>query len=627
MSRDRFPVTIGARKYVVDVEGISWRTVEVTRRGVDQGAGAGESSLSNEQVWRRTRESWHLGAGQKWADLPDDSSEFRYWDSFGIDPFTEKRELRITRNTARRLDTGADSNIKLSVSPTNRLFVLDGADVKSTSDPTVASPSWTTTSPGGGTLLDITFDGDNHLVCDGASVYQITPALVVSTYSTVDTDTLDFCMGRLVCSDGAELFEMSAAGAKTTIFTPTTPFWVWRGAVGSNRYIYAWGDNGYDGIIYGIGIDDASGVLGAPFSALTLPPDERVYSMAFAGAVMVLGTNRGLRLAAIGADGTLTTGPLIPLAKSSSARGVEGLWVKDNDVYFTWSSYSPESLTLPDSLGTAGGIGRLRLDRFTDTLVPAYCHHLLVMNAGVAKGAGRLSSVVMLDIGSGDPRLYFTYWVSSGSSNNGVYGEEATYLDEAHLSTGWFTFSVPEAKQPDYLRLNSELVTAASTAISATLQDSAGSTLATATIADLAREAVAFPSGDNRGERFLVDVELGSVNGVSIPTLVRLTVGATPVPFISDEIVLPLLLADTVADDEGSLEQLDPLDEWVFLIGLRDSQQRVNVTIGGRSYVARVAELAVVNGGLGGGNGLDGWTDKRDWPSGTWLCRLVTMED
>src|SRR3546814_20985997 len=63
---------------------ISWATVRPTRQGVDQEAGAGEASLSNEVVWRRVRDNWVGGAGQEYGALTDEedpSSALRFWAS------------------------------------------------------------------------------------------------------------------------------------------------------------------------------------------------------------------------------------------------------------------------------------------------------------------------------------------------------------------------------------------------------------------------------------------------------------------------------------------------------------------------------------------------------------------
>jgi hypothetical protein len=610
VSRGRAPVAIGNSKFITQVEQITWRTVEVTRRGVDQGAGVGESSLSNEAVWRRTRESWHLGSGQEFADIPDESSPFRFFESHNCDPWT-RRGLTLQHDTERKV-TSANTNLKV-LNVGSHLCIVDGINVRYTLDPTVAAPVMIdVTGEPGTTILDVAFDGTYVYICDGTGVWRATPGTNFVAWTTVDVDTINVCNGRLICTDANEIFELDSTGTKVTIFThPAGTAWTWVGAVGTPGLIYAWGAtaNGNRPEIYAIGVTDATGALATPFVACPMPEGEPVRDMIFYGGVMCVATRNGLRLANITGGGFLAIAPVIRIAGNATVPGIECLEAQGEDVWFGWADNTHTHLA---QTGSHSCLGRARLSKFTEDFVPAYAEDLVANNAGVV--TGRVLSVCTFG-----GRRYFAI------SGSGFYGEKATYAASGDLSTGWFSFSTPENKQPDGLRVHSDVLNA-NTGVVGILVNDAATIIATATVAAAARSATAFSVASSPSERLRLRVTLTTSNGTNIPTVRRLTLGATPVPFISDEIILPIELSNEVADDEGARWTMDVLTEWNYLIGLRDTQERVAVAIGNKSYVCRVAELAVVNGGLGGGNGLDGWDDKRAWMTGTWSVRLITME-
>lgn len=70
----RFHVAIAGRPYMLDTQGgPPWVNddIPVQRAQADTDADPGEGTLSTEGLWRRTRQSWHLGAGQEYCLAPD----------------------------------------------------------------------------------------------------------------------------------------------------------------------------------------------------------------------------------------------------------------------------------------------------------------------------------------------------------------------------------------------------------------------------------------------------------------------------------------------------------------------------------------------------------------------------
>ena len=86
------------------------------------------------------------------------------------------------------------------------------------------------------------------------------------------------------------------------------------------------------------------------------------------------------------------------------------------------------------------------------------------------------------------------------------------------------------------------------------------------------------------------------------------------------------MLTDGVIDENGVQQSFDGFNELTYLRGLRDSRARVPLEIGSFSATVRVEEVGIEAGGLGGGNGLDGWDSQMATPIGTWELRVVTLE-
>jgi TolB-like protein len=75
----------------------------------------GEQSLNPDDLWRRSFESWHRGAGQTDFDWAD-SDEFRFRSSLGVDPWT-KRRLSLLNETEVKLASTAAAVLLVVAGP------------------------------------------------------------------------------------------------------------------------------------------------------------------------------------------------------------------------------------------------------------------------------------------------------------------------------------------------------------------------------------------------------------------------------------------------------------------------------------------------------------------------------
>ncbi len=315
-NKDHMPLILDGVHYLPDFASIRWEPVDTVRQMVDQGIEPGEQSLSNQGLWKRTQDDFVLGAGQTWFDHPQESSRRRFRESFNIDPWN-RRSVKLTRKTSQRLGK-TNTNQKLIVAA-GKLVLIHGGDATVISNP-MADP-WTDTAVASGAASPITTaatDGTDLYVGFGNAVastwvlQNIATSPTWAVWDTVATDLMRFCNGRMIGSNQDEIFEFAADGTKrATIYTHFNTNFTWVDAVGAPNGIYIGGNNGTQGEIYICTVIDQTGDINAPYHAATLPPGETLRCMVNYRDLIILGTNRGVRVAAIGDAGFLETGPLI----------------------------------------------------------------------------------------------------------------------------------------------------------------------------------------------------------------------------------------------------------------------------------------------------------------------------
>lgn len=621
--------TIGDHDYVVDVEGIAWATVKPTRQGVDQGAGAGEASLSNEVVWLRVRDNWVGGAGQPHADLTDEddpSSELRFATSSSIDCWT-RRQLRLGRPLLSiREATGAGTFHRLypaEASGGGGFWIVDDDTILAvTADPrdgTVATVGTAVTAAG--TVEAATSFGDDILYyVTGGSIYTATRSgstITLAAFGAQAADMLAACGSRLLGADGAELLELDGAGAPTTIYTHFLSGFRWGGAIPVANGIYAWGEVGGTGQLFLCGISDATGAIDAPIPVATLNVGETVTAVAAIGGALVIGTSVGVRLATINNDGTLTYGPAI-----DDLGAIRDLVAAGEYVYAA-ADVDPYVYRIDPSRFTSGA------------LVPAFAgesdHVASTLTAGLSSEARHLAAAVV-DADGTDPAQPVVAVISDDvalfyADND---GSKDLVAPSGEIDLGWFSFGIGEELSLDSVTVELDPVTDGSgftVAVFVDTPDTDAVLEGHTDFSDGGAELTVHADEDLRARRFKVRLELTGDTTLGTSPVVRAVVlRAAPAPHLSDEMALPIILSDAVTTEFDAVRGLDPWAEWSYLHGLRDSRQRVRLRLGSFEATVRVEDVGVRSGGLGGGNGLDGWDERSQWMKGIWQVRLVTVE-
>lgn len=596
--RDGLRVKLNGRGYTVDTEEIVWTTPDVGRSSVDQGAGAGEQSLSNDLIWRRSRDDGIEGAGQDFADmLNNESSDLRFRTSLNIDPWT-RRQFTLLHATTHAL-TSSNTNLLMAVatqSSTPYVFVIDGSALKRTADPT-GTPTWTTLTGGAGTYTSITTDGARIWVANGTDVYKVDSGTALAAFSTVDTDIIGYANGRLLGAKGNVLFELDGAGASTTIFTHPSSAFVWDGIITSPAGIYCFGHLGTKTEIYVTTAVDSTGALDVPFYAGGLPYGELLNTMCFYLGVMVLGTTVGVRLAQITGGGFLSVAPAIEEPGSVTCLEPQG-----PDVWFGWSGFAgPVS-------GTYSGLGRTRLSRFTSDLVGAFATDLMVQQNATTKSAVTFAGKRLFSL-----------------SGLGVYCEDtAHYATPGTIDFGWMSWGIPEPKLIDSGAVWSDALPA-STSIGLKVypDDSATATVDGTESGTGTKTATFAASSAVTAERLRMVLTLTGTTSAT-PTLRRATVRVVPAPFVAQQIVLPVVIADDADDQTGVSYGMDVYADWLFLWTLMKARTRIPIEIGNYAGSYRIDGLEAARNYFG--YGIDGWSDRGEFLKGKWNVTLTELE-
>jgi hypothetical protein len=292
----------------------------------DNGTEPGEQSLTG--WWIRSQASFHSGSGIKFYDpaTTDENGHYRFADSRGVDVWT-KGEVTLLKETASMagVTTGVykiisgisgSANVVVGYIPgttTIKSFEADGTVV-------------TTYAPTGlGNILDgsVVTDGTRLFAADADHIYQ-GPINAASSgwteyYPTGGRTVLAWVKQRLVAGITNSIYEMSGAAGvyaalPTPVYTHPNSSWIWTSISEGGSAIYAAGYAGTTSAIYKFTLTTAgvmptltSGVIAAQ-----LPVGEHVHKIESYLGYLVIGTNKGIRVASISdANGDLTYGPII----------------------------------------------------------------------------------------------------------------------------------------------------------------------------------------------------------------------------------------------------------------------------------------------------------------------------
>jgi hypothetical protein len=614
-----YPVAINGHNYIIDTAQYQRATLDKQRSQFSQGDEPDEGTFNPESFWPRAQSAWYFGAGQfefdeetsfRLSNIDDEgSNRKRFNTSRGVDPWGYT--LKLLNDTREIFDT-AETNLKM-LTVGGYLHVTVGDTVRFTADPTGASPTWSTmTTSTNEDIVDITTDGSTIFVATASNVESraVGSAGTMSVFSTQDADLIHYAGGggagaaRLVVAHDNVLYELNSSGDATAFYTHYDTGLAFTAITDSPVAIFLAAETGNKVRFYSVTPDDVTTALGAPVYAGELPDGETLYAMESYGEIMLLGTSAGLRTAQIGTNqsfnaGALNVGPSLESCSCSSAdlpSAVRCFETRGQFAWFGWDNFN----------ATYTGLGRADLSRSTrrDAVVPAFASDLMAAEQGQVTGVATF----------GDYR----YFAVSGK---GVYAEYATKVATGFLTTGRIRYGTQEKKIFSGLTVGHSPL--AGTITASILKENGTETSVGYAASQTSLTSDLFDASyTGRETQVKLTLARSASDATTGPTIKFWILNAIPAPARVDEIILPIIFADTVRDRADNQQTMDVLAEYNYLKELVSSGDFVLYQEGARSELVRVDKLIVTNGkGLVAQGG-----QSSSWWQGIVVARLLTKE-
>jgi hypothetical protein len=547
-----FPVALNGRPYLIDTRSgrFSHQYEQRVRDQSDISTAPGEASINPQGLWRRGSKSWHLGAGQLYADDAD-ADDFRFYKSKGVNPWV-KGQLSLLNATKLALST-ASTNLKM-LEVGGYLYVADGQTLKFTQDPFASSPSWTdvTGSPAED-INDITTDGDQVYVAyedEGILMTAVGGASMADHYATsggtYNYTALGFAKGYVLgfhndtTNSHIHVVPYAAStGHGSTTATIRDPAFICAGFAGGQNHIYVAGRGKNVGLVYKLGIK-TDGTVDVAVVALELPTGEYPTAIHSYLGFVLLGTNKGVRFCTADSSGSLVSGPLI-----ATTSDVQGFTSEGKHVWFGWTNYEGSS-----------GLGRLDLTSFTQANAPAYATDLMYSSSTAAVQAVASKS---------NKRIFTIYGVGV------VVEDSANLVTSGSFDTGYYTWGIPDKKFIP--RFDVRTLPLTGTVSLETSYDN-GAFSNAGSFDDVNQTEFTFLTDQERVIEAGYRLTLTRASATSGPTLTRWMARAYAAPRRSQIISLPVLLHETLRVENSDF-YLDVETERELLESLVDNPRIV----------------------------------------------------
>jgi len=284
-------------------------------------------------------------------------------------------------------------------------------------------------------IVDVVTNGTTLFVANATRIYYQTigaTGALNNHYSTGDAKVkMGWVKQRLVAGIGTSIYELTGALGTTTLpaatYTHPNTGWEWTSISEGGSAIYAAGYAGGTSAIYKFVLSTAGVMptLTSGIVAAQLPIGEIVYKIESYLGYLMIGTNKGMRVASISdTTGDLSYGPLI----FEDTNGVRDFAFRDKYVWAT------------GTIGTSPGLYRIDLGTEIELLRFAYAK-----DAYLSAATGYATSV---DFIGNSNQIAFTTSDSDGiaiqsGEYNGTTGALAT---TGSITTGKIRFSTLEPK-------------------------------------------------------------------------------------------------------------------------------------------------------------------------------------
>jgi hypothetical protein len=424
------------------------QTAPFRKEQFDNQAEPGEQSLTG--WWLRSQMSFHSGTGIKFFDpaTTDEVGHYRFADSKGVDVWTKGQATLLKSCTSGHITTGPIAS-NLSVQQHLRSIqwsTSKGVLLHDEYDVDKIDSSGTVTH-----FIDYTAGTNSpvYAICDdGVIAYWITNTATKKTVykkaltgvagagdvtmfdeiGTISNAAMEYVKDRIIlCADNKVYeFSGSATAMPTPVFTHPVSTHVYTSVTASGPAIYISGYNGIQSTIQKFTLSTA-GVMPTLTSAVTaaeLPVGEIVHRIYYYLGYMMIGTNKGIRVAAVSdQDGSVNYGPLIV----ETTQPCYDFAARD---HYVWCA-----------TGVAGepGVIRIDLSNELETLRFAYANDIYF--AGITGHQTTACAFI------GDTNRLAFATCNASSTDGAIYIEDAsTLLSSGYITTGNIRYGTLEPK-------------------------------------------------------------------------------------------------------------------------------------------------------------------------------------
>ena len=319
------------------------QTAPFRKEQFDNQTEPGEQSLTG--WWIRSQSSFHEGTGITFYDpglIPGEGTS-RFADSKGVDVWTEGEVTLLNNTASAHYTTGTiktngkpfQSARSIKYGSTNGILLWDEFDVDK-----IAADGTDTH------FIDYAAGTDYpvHAICDdGVNAYWVTNVtdagtprlrvykkpltgtsastadvtLMISDNGiTVNESVIEYVKDRLVMAVNNKIYEFAtnASALPTATYTHSDNDIVFTSITASGTSIYIAGFHGIQSSIYKFTLNTTTGVMPSLTSAITaaeMPAGEKIYKIEYYLGYMLIGTNKGVRVATVNDDGSVLYGPLM----------------------------------------------------------------------------------------------------------------------------------------------------------------------------------------------------------------------------------------------------------------------------------------------------------------------------
>jgi len=457
-TNESYDVAIGGQPFfyaINDARPYIRQTAPFRKEQFDNQTEPGEQSLTG--WWIRSQMSFHSGTGIKFFDpaTTDEVGHYRFADSKGVDVWT-KGQATLLKSCTSGHDTNGPIGANLSVQQHLRsikwgtdsgVLLHDEYDVDKISVDDPGTPVHFIDYNAG-------INSPVYAICDdGTFAYWITNTATKKTVykkaltgvagagdvvmfdeiGTVANATMEYVKDRIIlCADNKVYeFATSAVAKPTPVYTHPTVTHVYTSITASGPAIYIAGYNGIQSTIQKFTLSTAGimPTLTPAVVAAELPVGEIVHKIYYYLGHMMIGTNKGIRVAAVSdQDGSLDYGPLIV----ETSQPCYDFAARD---HYVWCATGVDG---------EPGVIRIDLSNELETLRFAYANDIYF--AGITGHQTTGCAFI------GDTNRLAFVTCNASSVDGAIYVEDAsTLIESGYITTGNIRYGTLEPK--NYKRL------------------------------------------------------------------------------------------------------------------------------------------------------------------------------